>query len=93
MTIHLPMQGTQVRSLIWEDPTCQGAAEPVSYNCLACALESGVPQLLSLQLESSPCPLLLEKSPLESNKDPAQPKINECKSRIEQNKILVMLVV
>ena len=27
--IHLPMQGTRVRSLIWEDPTCRGATKPV----------------------------------------------------------------
>ena len=25
LRIHRPMQGTQVRSLIWEDPKCQGA--------------------------------------------------------------------
>ena len=28
----LPMQGTQVRTLVWEDPTCRGAAGPVSHN-------------------------------------------------------------
>ena len=28
----LPMQGTQVRALVWEDPTCRGAAGPVSHN-------------------------------------------------------------
>ena len=30
--ICLPMQGTQVRALVWEDPTCRGAAGPVSHN-------------------------------------------------------------
>ena len=29
---HLPVQGTQVRSLVWEDPTCPGATEPVCHN-------------------------------------------------------------
>ena len=29
---HLPMQGTGVQSLVWEDPTCRGATEPVSHN-------------------------------------------------------------
>ena len=29
----LPMQGTRVRALVWEDPTCRGAAGPVSPNC------------------------------------------------------------
>ena len=28
----LPVQGTRVRALVWEDPTCRGAAEPVSHN-------------------------------------------------------------
>ena len=27
-----PMQGTQVRSVVWEDPTCRGATKPVSHN-------------------------------------------------------------
>ena len=26
------MQGTQVRSLIWEDSTCRGATKPVCHN-------------------------------------------------------------
>ena len=37
--IHLPMQGTQVQSLIWEDSTCWGTAEPMHHNYWACALE------------------------------------------------------
>ena len=32
LRIHLPMQGTRVRALVWEDPTCRGAAGPVSHN-------------------------------------------------------------
>ena len=28
--ICLPMQGTRVRALVWEDPTCHGATRPVS---------------------------------------------------------------
>ena len=28
----LPMQGTRVRALVWEDPTCRGATRPVSHN-------------------------------------------------------------
>ena len=31
--IRLPMQGTRVRALVWEDPTCRGATRPVSHNC------------------------------------------------------------
>ena len=30
--IRLPMQGTQVRALVWEDPTCHGATKPVRHN-------------------------------------------------------------
>ena len=32
LNICLPMQGTQVRALVWEDPTCRGATRPVSHN-------------------------------------------------------------
>ena len=32
LRICLPMQGTRVRALVWEDPTCHGATEPVSPN-------------------------------------------------------------
>ena len=51
--ICLPMQGTWVRTLVWEDPTCRGATRPVRHNYWACALEPAshnywahVPQLL-----------------------------------------------
>ena len=49
----LPMQGTQVQALVWEDPMCHGAIKPVHHNYWACALElashnywAHVPQLL-----------------------------------------------
>ena len=32
LRICLPMQGTWVRALVWEDPTCRRAARPVSHN-------------------------------------------------------------
>ena len=32
LRICLLMQGTWVRALVWEDPTCRGAARPVSHN-------------------------------------------------------------
>ena len=37
--VRLPMQGTQVRALVQEDPTCRGATKPVRHNYWACALE------------------------------------------------------
>ena len=30
--IRLPMQGTQVRALVQENPTCRGATKPVHHN-------------------------------------------------------------
>ena len=41
LRIRLPMQGTQVRSLVGEDHTCCGATKPVRHNYWAC-----VPQVL-----------------------------------------------
>ena len=32
LRVCLPMQGTRVRALVWEDPTCHGATKPVSHN-------------------------------------------------------------
>ena len=32
LRIHLPMQGTRVRALVREDPTCCGATKPVCHN-------------------------------------------------------------
>ena len=32
LRIRLPMQGTRVRALVQEDPTCHGAAKPVRHN-------------------------------------------------------------
>ena len=32
LRICLLMQGTWVRALVWEDPTCHGATRPVSHN-------------------------------------------------------------
>ncbi len=39
LRICLQMQGTWVRALVREDPTCRGAAKPMRYNYGACALE------------------------------------------------------
>ena len=32
LRICLPMQGTRVRALVREDPTCRGATKPVRHN-------------------------------------------------------------
>ena len=44
LRIRLPMQGTRVRALVPEDPTCPGAAGPVSHNYWACASGACAPQ-------------------------------------------------
>ena len=53
LRIRLPVQGTRVRALVQEDPTCRGATKPVRHSYWACALEpanhnywANVPQLL-----------------------------------------------
>ena len=39
LRIRLPVQGTWVRALVREDPTCRGATKPVHHSYWACALE------------------------------------------------------
>ena len=40
LRIRLPMQGTRVRALVQEEPTCRRATKPGRRNYWACALES-----------------------------------------------------
>ena len=51
LRIHLPMQGTRVRSLVQEDPTCRGATKPVHHNYWACALEPACRNYWALMLQ------------------------------------------
>ena len=44
LRICLPMQGTRVWALVWEDPTCRGATGPVSHNYWACVSGACAPQ-------------------------------------------------
>ena len=44
----LPVQGTWVRFLVWEDSTCLGAAKFVSHNFSAHVLQ--IPKPMSLEL-------------------------------------------
>ena len=87
--ICLPIQETQVRSLVWEDPTCCRAAKPVHHNSgawepqllksmrsIACAPKQGRSLQWAagaLHLETGPCSSQLEKSP-SSDEDQAQSK-------------------
>ena len=44
LRICLTMQGTRVRALVWEDPTCRGTTRPVSHNYWACVSGACAPQ-------------------------------------------------
>ena len=44
LRICLPMQGTQVQALVWEDPTCRRATGPMSHNYWACTSGACAPQ-------------------------------------------------
>ena len=83
----LPMQGTRVQSVVWEDFTCCGAAEPPHHNYWACVPYSLSSAAGEVTATSSPLtatkggPHLLQldkartwRKPLQSSKDPVQPK-------------------
>ena len=66
------MQGTRVRALVQEDPTCRGATNPV-----ATATEAHAPRARALQQEKPPqwearAPQR-RVAPARSNKDPTKP--------------------
>ena len=61
LRIRLPMQGTCIRALVLEDPTCRLATKPMHHNYWACALEPAshnywahVPRDHALQHEKPP---------------------------------------
>ena len=63
LRIRLPMQGTQVRALVQEDPTCRApqllslrsrAHEPQLLSPRAMATEAGAPRARALQQEKPP---------------------------------------
>ena len=72
LRIRLPMQGTQVRSLVREDPTCHEATKPVCYSYWAWALEATnhnywahTPQLLKPR-HLTPCSATREATAMRS---------------------------
>ena len=65
LRIRLPMQGTQVRTLVWEDPTCHGATKPMCHNYWSpCSTtrEATAMRSLCTATKSSSCLLQLEKA-------------------------------
>ena len=73
--ICLPVQGTQVQSLAWEDSTCRGAPKPERHNYWAGVLKllkPACPRVCALQQETppqwNPRTLQLERSPRTARK-------------------------
>ena len=73
LRIHLSMQGSRVRALVREDPTCRGATKPVRYNYWACALEpvshnywARMPQLLKARVPRACAPQQREATAMRS---------------------------
>ena len=76
LRICLPMQGTRVRALVREDPTCHGTTKSVCHNDWACALEptshnywAHVPRACAPQQETPP---QWEARALQRRVDPAR---------------------
>ena len=95
LRICLPMQGTRVRALVWEDPACRGAAGPVSHNCWACASGACAPQQERPWWWEARAPRWGVapacrdwRKPSHRNEDPTQPKINLKKKKKSQIKEL-----
>ena len=62
LRIRLPMQGTWVRALGWEDPTCHGAAKPVPQLLSLCS-RAPEPQLLSLHATTTEAHAPIARAP------------------------------
>ena len=76
--IRLLMQGTWVRALVREDPTCRGATKPVHHNywspCFATREATAISSPRIATKRSPPLATTREK-PVRSNEDATQPKI------------------
>ena len=92
LRIRLPMQGTRVRALVREDPTCRGATKPMCHYYWACALEpvshnywDHMPQLLKpvclesvLRSKRSHCN---EKPVHATNSSPSSPQLQKARTQ------------
>ena len=84
LRICLPMQGTRIWALVWEDPTCHGATGPVSHNYWACASGACAPQQERPRQWEACAPRWRVaptrhnwRKPSHRNGDPTHPKINK----------------
>ena len=83
LRVRLPVRGTRVRALVWEDSTCRGATKPVRHNYWACASGACAPQGERPQQWEARAPWWRVaptrhnwRKPSHRNEDPTQPKIN-----------------
>ena len=84
LRVCLPMQGTRVQALVREDPTCRGAARPMSHNYWVCASGACALQRERLRQWEARAPWWRVaparcnwRKPSHRNEDPTQPKINK----------------
>ena len=79
LRIHLPMQGTWVQSLVWEDPTCLRATKPLCHNywsphsraCEPQLLKSECPEPVVCTAVRSPC-TTMKSSPISLQQEKAR---------------------
>ena len=83
LRVRLPIQGTRVRALVWEDPACRRATGPVSHNYWACASGACAPQQERPRWWEVHAPRWRVapacrnwREPWHRDEDPTQPKIN-----------------
>ena len=100
MGVRLPVRGTRVRALVWEDPACRGATKPVSqllslrvWSLCSARREAAIVRGPRTAMKSGLCSPQLEKKPSHRNEDPTQPKINKLinKKRKLRNVEIVMV--
>ena len=99
LRIHLPMQRTQVQSLVREDTTHHGATKPMSHNYWTCEPRAVIrnekprqQEAHTPQLETAPAGRN-QRKPACSNEDPAHPKINNLKKKKKKEKILFSILI
>ena len=64
LRIRLPMQGTRVRALVQEDPTCCGATKPVSHNYWARVSQLLSPHATTAEVRAPRARALQQEKPL-----------------------------
>ena len=91
--IHMPVQETWVRALVWEDPACHGATKPMHHDycsrapSLCSTREATAGGAGAARLERSPCSPQLEKARAEQPRPSSTKKTKKKKVNFtKQNK-------